>query len=577
MVITHNFTMALNRRGVTPVVDAVQGDSLTRKLAVTLIEDKGAAWSVPGGVTAAVAFRKPDGHMGLYAKLPDGSNAVAVSSNTVTAVLAPEVLSCAGEVWAAIVLHDKNLAQLATFPVCIRVAANPAAGTAVSNDYYSYSTMEDVSEAVEAALAQLETDKQAFLKEAEEALLAVYDAATEDAPAIVCEESGSVIAVNDASNRLLQGLTLYGKTTQDGTPTPENPVEMVSAGASGSIRVAVTGKNLLVYTEDNRHVSNGTVVAGSSNVSAIVYTKGIDRIYVTGNYSLLNTNVIRAGLFTEYPAIGVVGTHKLLYSTDNLIDVKDYNYILLSFSYYSTGATGEDIKKSFICTLEDNATYEYPTAQILTASTPNGLPGIPVTSGGNYTDESGQQWVCDTIDFAQGIYTKRVETKILTGTENWKKCNPETWYDATDYLETGNGSIAGYNRNENYCLCNQYISTSRASIQGVTKAGCCALGANGNEINFTTDLPAVEEWKAELAQKYAAGNPVIIQYVRKTPVETPLSAEELAQFASLHTNKPNTTAFNDSGAHMALEYNADTKIYIDNKFAELAAAIVNNA
>lgn len=159
MVITHDFTMDLNRRGVTPVVDAVQGDSLTRKLVVTLVENGNVAWPVPSGVTAGVAFRKPDGHKGLYDRLPDGSSAVTISANTVTAVLAPEVLTCAGNVWTAIVLHDENLAQLATFPVCIRVAANPASGTETSNDYYKYSTMEEVSAAVDEALKQLDVDK----------------------------------------------------------------------------------------------------------------------------------------------------------------------------------------------------------------------------------------------------------------------------------------------------------------------------------------------------------------------------------------------------------------------------------
>ena len=44
----------------------------------------------------------------------------------------------------------------------------------------------------------------------------------------------------------------------------------------------------------------------------------------------------------------------------------------------------------------------------MTISTPNGLPGIPVTTGGNYTDENGQQWICDEVDFEKGVYIQRV-------------------------------------------------------------------------------------------------------------------------------------------------------------------------
>ncbi len=57
----------------------------------------------------------------------------------------------------------------------------------------------------------------------------------------------------------------------------------------------------------------------------------------------------------------------------------------------------------------------------LTLQTPNALPGIPVSSGGNYTDESGQQWVCDEVDLARGVYVQRVAKFKLTSSMNWTK------------------------------------------------------------------------------------------------------------------------------------------------------------
>ena len=54
--------------------------------------------------------------------------------------------------------------------------------------------------------------------------------------------------------------------------------------------------------------------------------------------------------------------------------------------------------------------YEpYKLAQTLIVPTPGGLPGISVSSGGNYTDENGQQWVTDEVDLAKGVYIKRIE------------------------------------------------------------------------------------------------------------------------------------------------------------------------
>ena len=60
------------------------------------------------------------------------------------------------------------------------------------------------------------------------------------------------------------------------------------------------------------------------------------------------------------------------------------------------------------------------------------------------------------------------------------------------------------------------------------------------------------------------------------PVVIPLPTAVLAEYAKLHTYKPTTIITNDYGAEMAVEYMADTKTYIDNKFVELASIIANN-
>lgn len=56
-------------------------------------------------------------------------------------------------------------------------------------------------------------------------------------------------------------------------------------------------------------------------------------------------------------------------------------------------------------------------SQSLVLSTPNGLPGIPVDTGGNYTDADGQQWVCDEIDLAAGVRRQRIGVETLTSVQ----------------------------------------------------------------------------------------------------------------------------------------------------------------
>lgn len=443
------------------------------------------------------------------------------------------------------------------------VAANNAAGVA------------------EAVTAETIAARDSFLETAGESMQTIVDllGTADEGPAIVCEETGSVITANDASNRPLRGLTLYGKTTQDGTPTPENPEELISAGNGGAINTTVCGGNLfdMGAAWPNCRIRTDTGVAeglagmySSDHIYVAPETAYVLNFsyYSTGNYGMAFYNKDKVYIS------GAKQSNTYAGGGDSFVFTTPANCAYIRFSITPDYI---DIAQVILNAGTAVIPYEPYTAQSLTAHTPNGLPGIPVTSGGNYTDENGQAWICDEIDFARGVYIQRVMIKTFNGTENWAKCNVANgWFDATYWLTVRSTHIAGYNPSDNYCLSNQYKATSRNNIQSVA-SGWCALGSHGCEVLFTTDLKTVEEWKAELAQKYAEGNPVKIAFVFSDPIETPLSAEELAQYSALHTNKPNVSAYNDAGAGMKLAYVADTKLYIDKKFNELAAAIVNNA
>ena len=68
--------------------------------------------------------------------------------------------------------------------------------------------------------------------------------------------------------------------------------------------------------------------------------------------------------------------------------------------------------------LGTTATAYFPYCeQLLTFPTPNGLHGIPVTSGGNYTDENGQQWVCDEVDLEREIKVQRIDKGAFDATK----------------------------------------------------------------------------------------------------------------------------------------------------------------
>ncbi len=157
MKITTRISIQMDAQRKTPRVDAVQCDANTRVLKISLYSN-GSAWSVPDETDVSVAYRKSDGTKGWYNKLPNGKAACSVEDNVVTVTLAPQVLTAPGLVKVVVIMKDSDtLDQLATFPVEIHVEPNPAAGNAISNDYYNYSTMAEVNTALNEMTAEINT------------------------------------------------------------------------------------------------------------------------------------------------------------------------------------------------------------------------------------------------------------------------------------------------------------------------------------------------------------------------------------------------------------------------------------
>ena len=237
-------------------------------------------------------------------------------------------------------------------------------------------------------------------------------------------ETGNPIAVDDAFSAPLCGLTVYGRSTQDGTPTPDAPVPIVSAGDGGSVVVKVSDGN------------------------------------------------------------------------------------------------GKE--------------------QTLTLPTPNGLPGIPVTSGGNYTDPQGQQWVCDEVDLERGVKVQRVNAVDLS---------------ACAIIGTTTLAV-----------------TKRLAIRLPLKAKDYTVKALCNRlpylVSFTSDTLHfyVDANNVNVFVPIGAKNPeegeYILFYILDAPIVTPLTPAELAAYKALTTYAPDTVVQASDGAGLKLDYQRDVNIAI---------------
>ena len=411
---------------------------------------------------------------------------------------------------------------------------------------------------------------------------------------IVCDSKGEVITVSDASDMELAGLRIFGKTTQDGTPTPEAPVELVSVGDGGSVSVTVCGKN---FVDLQHSLKEGNTVGGN-----VTITKTANSVIISG---VSGSTWISTGYYYYLPAGTYTYSAKMetdigymnlgLYVSNNLesgfifktaltssghqtftLDKPMYAEVRCHFTgdsgtngkTWTTGYYDIQIEKGSIATV-----FEPGNHQILTISTPNGLPGIPVASGGNYTDENGQQWLCDEVDFEKGVYVQRVGV-VDYSDSNAPWATPKRTIDATknkwelakDATYIASPTIIG-----------DILCTVAASGTGNQTYLCEDFICNeGNAIVLY--LEEIASMGETAANAWLRERNVKVLYILAEAKEHPLSEidpDALAQYAAMHTVYPNTTVFNDRNAGMEVKYVADTKLYIDKKFAELSAALLN--
>lgn len=262
--------------------------------------------------------------------------------------------------------------------------------------------------------------------------------------ALVGTEAGNPLSVDDAFAAPLCGLTVYGRSTQAGTPTPDAPVPIVSAGDGGSVAVTLSDGN---------------------------------------------------------------------------------------------GKT-----------------------QTLTLPTPNGLPGIPVTSGGNYIDQSGQQWVCDEMDLERGVKVQRIgkaaiEHCIVSRDPNWWDASKSYSYQILTWQGSVNTTI------ESGGPCNCFIAYTFIDFYNKGIENGFIISAGESIFNISRSLgicTTPDEFKTWFNEN------VVLYKILATPIETPLTPDEIAAYKALTAYGPDTVVQAGDGAGIKLDYQRDVNLVVKN-------------
>ena len=366
------------------------------------------------------------------------------------------------------------------------------------------------------------------------------------------------------------------------SPSPGWPQEIVNLGDDGNIGVTVYGKNLITYpyqdpsgtvnngitytvNNDGSVTVNGTATANSS--FSLTSVKDIIPLPVGWVYTSLGNGhgngivQIQNDIFKDGVYVATLTNSLENASKRQLTQPHEIRGVRLKV--LSGVTVNNAVVYPMLSLAEPITSYEqYRGKQSLTVMTENALPGIPVTSGGNYTDSNGQQWISDEIDFERGMYVQKVGQFTLS--------NDRIYYYNTDtagkeFFYTANGDNVKAWETRMYCSHFPVIggSVSMESDYWMQVSGSGGIRFRHKDL---TSLNALATW--------LVNNSVHVCYVLNTPIETPLTADEIAAFKAIKSNYPNTTVLNDAGARMFVRYNADTETWINNLIDEKIAAAV---
>ena len=373
-------------------------------------------------------------------------------------------------------------------------------------------------QAVQTAAQEIITDREQIAKNKTD----IAELRQKKADAIVESVSGTLLNVKDSSGAFFEDFSMSGKTTQDGTPTPDTPVPIVNAGENGKIEVKVVGKNILDVETATTKGWNLDITNLSNFEAGRTYT-----------ITVVSLNDGSCGLFLD-----------------------DHNELV---AYLSPGQSASFVmpdkstfKKMSLCggtataLLKDRSKVkvQIQLGNKSTAYEPYKEPQTLTLQ----LDRPLTKW--DKLERREGVWgiARQGETKVLKATpeEKWA-----AWEDKQNAFFIMNDKMIKEG------LCSHFEAKGSFEIGKETGIN---LSETVHLIVTDMNINSLESWKTWLQ-----ANPITATY--KTAEETwePLPEEMQSVLNALHTNYPTTVVTNSENVNMQLTYVADTKNYYLNR------------
>ncbi len=277
---------------------------------------------------------------------------------------------------------------------------------------------------------------------------------------------------------------IFGNLSQNGTPTPENPIVPQECGERTVNLFDADSTHQGYYNNSGNFVANNKYICSQSIlVSEQNYTISAINSYTGGGYIF-----------------------QLVYFNAN-----DEYISLDSASLYGVG------KKSLTGSVPSSATKiiavvtsDYSECMLVEGSTalpyePYGYK-LPLLSGSTPVD----------IYLGESQTTRRIKKLVLTGEENWDNSAGQSLFGVQDFLNNAPfiAGISAYSTHFKY-------NPVQSGIDRATSSGEFALqqylSIHFNVFFKMTAFTSIDDFKAWLASQYANGTPVTIWYVLAEP------------------------------------------------------------
>lgn len=249
--------------------------------------------------------------------------------------------------------------------------------------------------------------------------------------------------ITDSDNGKIQDMMVYGKSSQDGTPSVENPVEIKSVV---NPTIKLLGSNILKIADGEYQdggvtatVSNCVVkLKGTANRnldilltanSKITFKEGTKVIFSPNNVKGIENKDDSYLDFTNNKTIGFSITNHNI-NTPYIIKEKDTKYPFLLFIRCHEGKTYDETWTPQVLIGETITPFKTYTEQTITL--PITLNAIPVSSGGNVTI-NGQQYIADRVVEKDGVFG--IERNIREIHTNTKTMNNSEIYPGWNKVE----------------------------------------------------------------------------------------------------------------------------------------------